>query len=166
MQPLDDAASLKPLPRLPGGDWGGHRVRAFQYLAALYASLFGMTGLIKLVSAWQTIPIAWDMDPVFGVQNRFVFLGVGAIETVAGLWILINRRKLRANWSIIAWLCANFLGYRLMLALLGNPKPCACLGNLLSYSPWLEQYGPHLLFATSALGVIAAMCFWMTGKGS
>lgn len=87
------------------------------------------TGLAKLVSASGTAHILETIDPVLGVQFRYVFWIVGAIEVLIALVCFVTN-KVALQAGLIALLAFNCIAYRVGIAFSVYHKPCSCLGTL------------------------------------
>jgi len=98
----------------------------FRWSAGL---LFLVTAIAKLVSASGSARILQNPDPLLGISFRTVFWIVGGIETIIALFCFFGKRRALQS-GLIAWLCTNFVIYRLGLTWVGYHKPCSCLGNL------------------------------------
>lgn len=128
------------------------------------AAVYGVAGLIKLFSAFQEMPIAQQPDTVFGLAYKWIFIVVGIVEMVCAVFVLGQRAALARNWVIIGWLSANFVAYRTLWWMLGAAKPCPCLGNLLSFSPWLEHFASTALGLVAIAGLAGSVLFqWQSG---
>lgn len=88
-----------------------------------------LTGCAKLVTAHGRSPALAALDPVFGLQYRYLFLAVGTMEVCAALSCLLTRRFVIGG-TVVAWLGTSFLLYRCGLWFVGSHGPCGCLGKL------------------------------------
>jgi len=91
--------------------------------------LLVITALAKLISSAGHDRILQISDPIFGMAFRYVFLIVGSLELLIGLYSVFGKRPVFQTLSI-AWLSTAFLVYRIGLIGIGYRKPCGCLGNL------------------------------------
>lgn len=125
--------------------------------------IFSVTALAKLVSAAGDARILNLEDPLLGLKNRHVMLGVGALE--AGLaGFLLFGRNCWFQLSLTAWMASNFLVYRLGLWWANAPKPCGCLGTVtdaLPFSPRTVDYGMKGMLAYLLIGSFALITMLM-----
>jgi len=88
-----------------------------------------LTGVGKLIAAGGSARILTQPDPLLGVANKFLIMGVGLIEVVAAGYLLFGARSILKGW-VVTWLAGNFGLYKIGLAMMGSPKPCGCLGSI------------------------------------
>ena len=105
----------------------------------LAAAILLSTAGMKFMAAGQPDRLLTQNDPLLGVTNRGLFIGVGSIETVVALLLVL---PLRFAWKLCAlgWLVAAFSFYRLAIHYSGIGAPCPCLGTGFSWWPWLERH--------------------------
>ena len=95
------------------------------------ATIFLLTGLAKIYSAFGSSNILLYPDPLFGISFKLLFIFIGLLELILSfLCFLFNGILERA--LIIIWLSICFIIYRLCLLAMGYHKPCKCLGDLAS----------------------------------
>jgi len=87
------------------------------------------TAVAKFVSASGSAHVLQNLDPVFHISFRYMFLIAGAFEiTVASVCILSKNCYLQTGLLLL--ISSNIALYRLSLWLVGWHGPCSCLGNL------------------------------------
>jgi len=127
------------------------------------------TALAKIVSAFGTAQALQTADPIFAIQFRFLFLVVGAIELMAGLFCLMGKR-LGLRLLLIAWLATSFVIYRLGLLWLGYHKPCGCLGTFtdaLHISPQVADLALKIVLAYFLIGSYSSSIWlWLQNKSA
>lgn len=102
-------------------------------VAGLFVSscgpVFALTGAAKLLSAFGHAKILLLLDPIVGIQFRYLMFFAGCVELgVAYTCLFTNNAK--SAVAITAWLSTLFVGYRIGLWWVGWRYPCSCLGNL------------------------------------
>ena len=91
--------------------------------------IFLLTGLAKIVSALGNERILDVVDPIIGIQFRWLFLICGAVELiVAGICFFCGKHN--ASLLVLLSLSLGILQYRFGLWWIGYQKPCRCLGGL------------------------------------
>lgn len=124
-------------------------IRAQRAFTALFvksaAAIFATTGVAKIIAAFSHAPlVAFMPDPVFGVEERYVFMGVGLLEFVVCA-VCVGRSSSLLSVKLIAWMATNFLMYHVTLFLMGWQQPCACLGYLTSAFHIAPRVGDFLV---------------------
>lgn len=112
-------------------------------------SILLATGVAKLVSAFGVQPLLKQIDPVIGIQYRYLMIFVGVVELVAVILCLCSSSIRRRN-EIIFCLACCFAAYRICLLAINQPPLCHCLGTfgeVLNIPAWLE----HVLMLLSLL---------------
>ncbi len=104
------------------------------WFAKSAGSLLLLTGVAKLLAWFGSAAILALRDPVFGITNRSLMVGVGGLEAAIGLVMLGSRSGQRAYW-LAAWCGGNFLLYRVLAKLLHAGAPCPCLGTVTQHLP-------------------------------
>ncbi len=118
-----------------------------RYLWACTCTL-GLTGLLKLISAFGHAGILEVADPLFGIQTRSVLSTIGIIE----IFIAITLRRLqnkRSALCLASWTWINFLLYRSFLIFTGTGATCPCLGT------WVDWLGVRASVVNDTLMVIS-----------
>jgi hypothetical protein len=105
--------------------------RVFRWSAL---GLLLITAVAKIVSAGGHAALLDFPDPLFGLANRRVLLGVALIELAVAAG-LVSGLNLRLKYLLLAWLSCNFLIYRCALHVLSPGRPCPCLGTLTERLP-------------------------------
>jgi hypothetical protein len=93
------------------------------------AAVLSLTALAKLSSVFGHAKILDFPDPLWGISNRR-FLGVLAVLELAVAALVFTRVRVEMKFLITAWLGANFLLYRVAVAVLKPGKLCPCLGSV------------------------------------
>ena len=88
-----------------------------------------ITGIAKIWSTLGNAKMLAVADPITGISFRWLLLAVGAAELVIALVCFFSKRQTLAL-GLVAWICINFLVYRLGLWWMDWHRPCSCLGNL------------------------------------
>ncbi len=87
------------------------------------------TAVAKLFSATGDAPVQFLPDPLLGLANRHVLIGVASVELAVAA-VLGSPVAARLKYLLTAWLAANFLLYRVAFYWMNPGKVCPCLGNL------------------------------------
>lgn len=96
-------------------------------------TLLALSTLFKLISAYGSVRILSQPDPVFGINNQSVFLLAGLLE-IAVVAMLLRSDNLPFKLFLLAALATNFLLYHAGLWWLGVHAPCPCLGNAAAWT--------------------------------
>jgi len=139
-------------------------VQIFLYSAVL---ILCVTAMAKLVSASGNARILSTADPLLGVPNRIVLIGVGVLELVLAGVILFSKNH-GIKPYLIAWFASNLVIYHLGLWWGNVAAPCACLGtvtNALPFSPntieWIMK-GILAYLLLGSYGVLISQ--WFSGR--
>lgn len=93
------------------------------------AILLGIAVAGKIGALVGNAKLLSELDPVFGIPNRELLMGVIVVEL--GLLIYLRKTTVFLNRLLaVVWLFGCFAIYRTGLFLLDYKKPCSCLGNL------------------------------------
>jgi hypothetical protein len=126
------------------------------YFAATAGFLLGVTGVGKVWSACG-VSLALDApDPVFGLQSRWLVLGVGVAEIVVSSLCVFNGTG-RTAAIATAWLASSFVVYRVGLLLVGYQGLCPCLGKIADALPFSP--GEVEMATKVALGYLVAWSY-------
>ena len=105
---------------------GGIAARLFLVSAG---AILLITGAAKLWSSASPVRFLSMVDPLFGVQFRYLMALTGIVEIAVALVCFLRRNAHQAVlW--VTWLSISILLYRIALALIGWRQPCHCLGDL------------------------------------
>jgi len=127
----------------------------------LSGGLLSLTAVGKLITVFQQSPIIDEIDPIVGVQTKFLLLTAALLESVIVVWLLQRRSSLSKN-LFLAWFGTAILLYRAAMWLQGAPEPCKCLGALggwLPFSPY--QLGGFMLASAVYLLTVSAIFLWL-----
>lgn len=91
--------------------------------------IFAITGIAKIFSSFGSAKVLLELDPIVGVQFRYLMFAVGVVEIGVSVFCMASRRSQSAA-LLVAWLSCLFLFYRLGVWWLGWQMPCHCLGTL------------------------------------
>ncbi len=91
--------------------------------------IFAITGIAKIFSSFGSAKVLLELDPIVGVQFRYLMFAVGVVEIGASVFCITSHRT-RTAALLVAWLSSLFLVYRLGVWWLGWQAPCHCLGTL------------------------------------
>lgn len=89
--------------------------------------IFLVTGLAKLASIGSTHSMLEDLDPVFGVSFRTLFLVVGSSELLIGVACHLSI-CVRLKLGLLCAFSSCILLYRLAVYYGGWNSPCNCMG--------------------------------------
>jgi hypothetical protein len=120
-----------------------------------------LTGFSKIVAAFGKTNVLSEVDPIFGISFRQLFLFSGALEVLIAEICLLSKR-LEICLKLVLWLSLAFLVYRLGLWWMDWKQPCQCLGSLtdsLRISPNLADLIAKCLLAYMLLGDCVALWF-------
>ena len=91
--------------------------------------ILAITGFAKVLSTFGSAKFLTVIDPIFGIQFRYLMVMVGVTEWLVAFFCLFKNGS-RLATGLVTWLCTNFLVYRLGLSWMHWHRPCNCLGNL------------------------------------
>lgn len=144
-------------------------MQANKYLRCfLYSSgtVLIIVAAAKIVSSSGSVRILENLDPVFAIPFRDVFIIVGGLELIVAAVCFFGRR-VGLQAGLVALLATNFLIYRFGLVLVGYHKPCSCLGNLtdaLHIPPQTADMAMKIILAYLLIGSYATL-FWLWRQG-
>ena len=84
-----------------------------------------MFGLAKLIS-WSGLPLT-TIDPILGIPQRYLMLGLAGFETVCGVLLLKSGRI--ELIAVVLWFSIAVLCYRFALIFVAPGLSCPCLGS-------------------------------------
>lgn len=141
MSAMESPANACALPLTPESRGGF----GFDSLFNTYCQCLGLillvSAILKAVSSFGTAPILQLPDPIFGLDNRWVFLLTAAIEAVIGLMAVSRYPSARTKSILLTWLGGCFGCYHVGLKLGGIKAPCPCFGRATEWWPWLALHG-------------------------
>ncbi len=88
-----------------------------------------VTAWAKFVSALGDGQMMREVDPIFGLRFRWLFVVVGLIETVLALYLWFGG-SWRRRGQVLLFFASQVLLYRIGLFALHYRKPCNCLGDI------------------------------------
>ncbi len=91
--------------------------------------ILGLTGLAKLWSALGPARALLALDPLLGISYKHLLAGAAVAEIIVAT-IRFFGRSLEAAVRLVAYLCTNFMLYRIGLWWIGWKQPCGCMGSL------------------------------------
>lgn len=112
-----------------------------------------LSGVAKLISSFGGVRILDEIDPVFAVSYRMLFLIVGIVEVVIGV-VCTRNRNLDLSLMLLLWISSCFLCYRAGRWFMGVSEPCGCLGN------FSDAIGLSSVVSDNAMKVIAVYLFF------
>ena len=118
--------------------------------------ILAITALAKLWSALGASKALIVTDPLFGVSYKHLLAGAAVAEIIVATICVFGRsRKLAV--SSVAYLCTNFLLYRICLSWIGWKQPCGCMGSLTDALHIKAQTADHIALGL-LLYMLAASC--------
>lgn len=140
----------------------GPAFTSLHYFLLLVGAILIITGIAKLYSAGHSEAVYKEMEPLFGVSFRLLFLATGTIELSAGFFCVICRR-LTPRVAIVGALGSAFAIYRTGLWLIQYKKPCSCLGELTDALGLSPRIADGILISIVALMLaIGLIGFYLT----
>ena len=136
--------------------------KLLRYFLISAGMLLILTGLAKIISSFGKARILGLLDPVLNIEFRHVFLFVGLLELVLGLFCIFSKR-VRLQSMLVAYFAGCVLLYRLGLLVVGYRKFCSCLGNLtdaIRIPPQTADMTMKIVLAYFIVGGYGAM-FWL-----
>src|SRR5262245_24470945 len=86
---------------------------------------FAITAVAKVISAFSSVKLLTIIDPIFGIQFRYLMVMAAVAELIVAYFCMFMNRT-RLATALVAWLCTNFLVYRLGLSWMNWRRPCNC----------------------------------------
>jgi hypothetical protein len=120
----------------------------------LLASIFFITGFLKLISALGSQPILQSPEVFSGVPTRGLLIIIGLIEIVIVIACLKVPSKPLVG-LLVLWFVSCAVAYRSALAILAPEKPCPCLGNV---SAWTGMSEYALSRLSIAFLIVMGLC--------
>jgi hypothetical protein len=111
-------------------------VHARRYFLWFSGAFLAFSAILKLLTLVANDPIVRVLDPVWGIQNRILFLISSAVELAVCLLVLAIPQS-RLCTAVVATLGAEFVLYHLFGLGMGARSPCPCLGGL---SSWFQAF--------------------------
>lgn len=93
--------------------------------------IFVAAGTAKALSALGDSNILNELDPLFGLKNRYLMFVVGVLELGVSAYLALGNHWLTKTFAIIC-LTTNITLYRIGLWWVDAKKTCGCLGDLSS----------------------------------
>src|SRR6267378_7255605 len=95
------------------------------------ALLLGITGTLKLISAFQSIALLRYRDPVFTIlTNRQLMLCISIVEVSIAVALFWPRFESAFKGAMVLSFSLSCFCYRLWKIINNIPSPCRCLGNV------------------------------------
>lgn len=138
------------------------QTKIIKFFIASAATLFLMTAIAKIVSSFGGVRVLQEIDPLFGISFRNLFLGSGSTELAVAL-ICFCSKQIWFPAGLVAWLTTSLVAYRLGLIWIGYHKPCSCLGNLtdaLHIPPQTADTVMKIILAYLLIGSYGTL-FWL-----
>jgi hypothetical protein len=124
--------------------------------------MLAITGFGKIMAQFGTVVALTVVDPIFGIQFKYLLLAVGMAElAVAAVCFFSKANRLGA--ILVVWLATSFVVYRLGLWWIGWHKPCSCMGSLtdtLHISPVVADNIMKVVLAYLLIGSYVTL-FWL-----
>lgn len=92
------------------------------------ATILLLTGAAKVYSGIGDGEVLRQIDPLFGISFRQLFIAVGLFEIAAALYCFLSKKRLIAA-GVLVTIALEILVYRAGLAWIDYHKPCSCLGT-------------------------------------
>lgn len=138
-------------------------MKIIQWMYVYTCATLILFGVAKLYSMFGDSAILYQNDPVFGIQNKHLFIYVGILEIFSGIMIWFNlQNMIRLVYTSVC--TVGILVYRLLLMLEGSVQYCPCLGTLtenLNINPKLAN---HVLLAVVLTYVVVILIDLMAGR--
>ena len=127
------------------------------------AAVLSLTAIAKLSSAFGHAKILDFPDPLWGISNRR-FLGVMAAVEFAVAALMLTRVRAEVKFLGTAWLGANFILYRVAMAILRPGKLCPCLGSVTERLRLNETTVGYVLSALAFYMFIGGLLCYFQGR--
>lgn len=162
MESPANTCGLLPIPEGKGGF-------RFASLFNIYCQCLGLillaSAILKAVSSFGTARILQLPDPIFGLDNRWVFLLTATIEAVIGVVAVCRWPAARTKSILLTWLGVCFGCYHAGLKLGGIKAPCPCFGRATEWWPWLALHGVFLTEIIALLLCLAGAIYFLRVRG-
>jgi len=91
--------------------------------------ILAASGILKIEAAVSQPGMAQAFDRILEVDRQTVFVGVGLLEVVICLVILLAAQRVW-TYGLLAWIGGCFVIYRSLRWYIGDNSPCGCLGRI------------------------------------
>src|SRR5580765_6265662 len=99
------------------------------WFAKIGGSIFAVTGIAKVVSAFGKARLLDYHDPLTQLSFRHLMILGGIVEIAVGLFCVLSNKSALGT-KLIAWLATVLVAYRVGLWSAHWKSPCPCLGTL------------------------------------
>jgi hypothetical protein len=120
--------------------------------------VLGLIALSKAFSLAQPIPLFEELDPIFTIKKRYLYLTAILLELLVAGFIALCE-DFRARGFVLSGLCGAILLYRLGLKVSGYGDGCRCLGRLLDWFPLVEKHESWIAFGVLLFLLLGAIFF-------
>lgn len=110
------------------------------------AALLLATAAVKAVSAFGNDKILIATEPILRLTYKNLFIALASAELVLAVVLVLSLPPIIKHAFILMFVAIG-LSYHFSRLLLDVPEPCACLGNLFSWSPWLSKHTSQVAMA-------------------
>ena len=130
-----------------------HR-RVINYLHAFLGGSLVLIGLAKILSWILGHRILDAIDPILGLEYRYIYPPVAAVEICIGLSVLrVHQVSITSRALLLTWLGVCFACYRTAAHMIGYQGPCPCLGSIFDLWPLVAKKQDKLL-----MGLVVLLC--------
>lgn len=119
------------------------------------AVIFLITSIGKLLMLFGTAKILSNVDPIFQIQFRTLFLVAAIFELLTVISFAFLELKMQLFFTL--WVSILILVYRIALAFVGWRQPCSCLGSFTEFihiSPVIADWAMKILLAYIIIGCV------------
>ncbi len=115
------------------------------YFLISAAILLGFTGATKLISAWSSVAVLHEPDPVIGISTKYVLIAAGTLE-LAAVAVIFGAKSRSLPSLLVAILGAEFLLYRTVFQIGKYSRGCPCLGRFTAWAHLPDQLINQILW--------------------
>lgn len=133
-----------------------------RFFVASAGAILAITATAKMISAFGSVRILSNPDPIFGISVRELLFMVASLELVVAV-VCFRSNRVGLQAQLILWLSAMFVVYRVGLILLGQHSGCACLGTVTEVINVSQESADTVMKGILAYLLIgsSAILFWL-----
>jgi hypothetical protein len=117
--------------------WSGMRI--VRLYVRLCAFVLFFSAALKLLAVTHYTRLLYELDPIFGVSNMSLFIGIGTLELVLCI-LLVSLKSLGFRLLLLVTISGCFAVYRLLVLAADFHGFCPCLGDPLHWWPSLARH--------------------------